>query len=170
MQTLKISQENEKAEYPRLIGLAGIKGVGKTTFAFQVGGDVISLATPIKKMLEVIVPKLFIYEEKESSIPGFPEGVNARRLMQTLGTDWGRNIYPDIWLNFVEEKIVETQAKSSQRIIIDDIRFKNEAEMIRRNNGEIWRLKRAGVRTEDNHISEAGISDDLIDKEIWLDA
>jgi hypothetical protein len=182
MQTFKISEtgEGEEFAYPKLIGLSGLKGVGKTTFAFQIGGHVISLASPIKKMLEVIVPKIYIYEEKEADIPGFPDGVNARLLMQTLGTEWGRNLYPDIWLNFVEEKIAETQSKwangmdneddmFTHRIVVDDIRFENEAEMIRRNKGEVWRLKRAGVETSDAHISEAGVPDELIDKEILLD-
>ena len=181
MQTFKISETGEGKEfaYPKLIGLSGLKGVGKTTFAFQIGGHVISLATPIKKMLEVIVPKIYIYEEKEADIPGFPDGVNARVLMQTLGTGWGRNLYPEIWLNFVEEKIAEVQREWKDhdngddlfinRIIVDDIRFENEAEMIRRNKGEVWRLKRAGVETNDSHISEAGVPDELVDKEILLD-
>lgn len=177
MQTFKISETGEGSEftYPKVIGLSGVKGVGKSTFAHQIGGEVISLASPIKKMLEVIVPKIFIYEEKEKDIPGFPEGVNARLLMQTLGTEWGRNLYPDIWINFVEDKIAEAQGRwqvtdcYSQRIIVDDIRFKNEADMIRRNKGEVWRLKRAGVETSDAHISESGIPDELVDKEILLD-
>jgi hypothetical protein len=177
MQTFKISETGEGSEftYPKVIGLSGVKGVGKSTFAHQIGGEVISLASPIKKMLEVIVPKIFIYEEKERDIPGFPKGVNARLLMQTLGTEWGRNHYPEIWINFVEEKIAEAQGRwkvtdcYSQRIIVDDIRFKNEADMIRRNKGEVWRLKRAGVETNDSHVSEAGVPDELVDKEILLD-
>lgn len=182
MQTFKISETGKGTEftYPRLIGLSGSKGVGKTTFAFQMGGHVLSLATPIKKMLEVIVPKIYIYEEKQKDIPGFPAGVNGRVLMQTLGTEWGRNLYPDLWLNFIEEKIAEKYGEWEknpydpdepfiQRLIVDDIRFKNEANMIRRNGGEVWRLKRSGLHNNDTHISEVGVPDELVDKEILLD-
>ena len=70
----------------------------------------------------------------------------------------------------IVQKFGGTSVGSGERIAAVAEIIKNEAEMIRRNNGEIWRLRRAGVRTEDNHISEAGISDELIDKEIWLDA
>ena len=89
MQTLTYSEARD-GTYPYLIGLAGHKGVGKTTMAHWIGGlwgepksyEILSLAKPIKDMLAVIIPKLYIYEEKEKQIPGFPEGVTARQLMQ----------------------------------------------------------------------------------------
>ena len=120
MQTFKISETGEGSEftYPKVIGLAGVKGVGKSTFAYQIGGHVISLASPIKKMLEVIVPKIYIYEEKEADIPGFPDGVNARLLMQTLGTEWGRNLYPDIWLNFLLRRRLQRLRQNGQEVWI----------------------------------------------------
>jgi len=55
------------------------------------------------------------------------------------------------------------------RIIIDDVRFRNEAEMIRRHDGEIWRLKREGVDYSEDHVSEVALPDELIDKEIIVD-
>tara|TARA_B100000963_G_scaffold357389_1_gene379478 strand:- start:5925 stop:6500 length:576 start_codon:yes stop_codon:yes gene_type:complete len=186
MQTLTIS-ETRDGEYPDLIGLAGHKGVGKTTLAHEIGGlwsepsrgyEILSLAKPIKKMLEVIVPKLYIYEEKEKEIPGFPEGVTARHLMQTLGTEWGRDMYPDIWLNFVEVEIFNIRqgwtdqhcyTEFPTQIIVDDIRFPNEARMIKRSGGEVWRLVREGVNSKDGHSSEQGLDEELIDKEIKLD-
>tara|TARA_B100000212_G_scaffold340513_2_gene321288 strand:- start:355 stop:930 length:576 start_codon:yes stop_codon:yes gene_type:complete len=186
MQTLTIGEARD-AKYPDLIGLAGNKGVGKTTLAHDIGAlwsepskgyEVLSLAKPIKKMLEVIIPKIFIYEEKEKEIPGFPDGVTARSLMQSLGTEWGRNTYPDIWLNFVEIEIFNIRQTWTQQhcytefptqIIVDDIRFPNEARMIKRLGGEVWKLTRKGVNSLDNHSSEQGLSEELVDKEIILD-
>lgn len=180
MQTFKISDAIDAKEfkYPVVIGLTGPKGVGKTTLAHRIGGSLISFSTPIKKMLEVIVPKINIYEEKETQLPGFPEGVNARRLLQSLGTEFGRNHYPDIWVNFVEEKIAEevdiwehnqVYREFPLRIIIDDVRFRNEAEMIHRHKGEVWRLKRKGVEYLEDHVSERALPDEIIDKEIIAD-
>jgi len=86
MQTFKISNaiNGKEFNYPIVIGLTGPKGVGKTTLAHRIGGTLISFSTPIKKMLEVILPRINIYEEKEKQLPGFPEGISARTLLQSL--------------------------------------------------------------------------------------
>ena len=92
MQTFTLSKDINSKEFtfPRLIGLTAPKGMGKTTFANRIGGEILSLATPIKHMLELIIPKIYIYEEKEKQVPGFAEGITARVLMQRLGTEFGR--------------------------------------------------------------------------------
>ena len=175
MQTYKISQaiSGEEFKFPPIIGLTGHKGVGKSTLANAIGGRIISFATPIKKMLEVIMPKRYIYEDKEKQIVGFPEGVTGRTCLQSLGTEWGRAMYSDIWVNFAEIEIAAHQKESaasqlSGRIVIDDVRFENECTMIKRLNGEIWRVIRDGVENNDQHISEAGIRDELVDKQILV--
>jgi translation initiation factor RLI1 len=175
MQTFKISKALEAKEFtfPKVIGLTGPKGIGKSTFANRVGGVILSLSSPIKEMLSVIVDKKYLYEDKEVQIPGFPEGLNGRRLLQTLGTEWGRNLYSSIWLDATHDKIANLVAQASVtdnqflRVIVDDIRFKNEANMIKELGGEVWRIKRVGfVPLEDDHSSEEGLSDEYINKEI----
>ena len=82
---------------PKIIGLCGPKGVGKSTYAksFE-GAAVLSFATPIKEMLKVILPHPAWLEKKEEPIPGFPDGITVRRMLQSLGTEWGREtIYPN---------------------------------------------------------------------------
>lgn len=175
MQTYKISEalSGKEFEIPAIIGLTGLKGVGKSTLADKIGGKIISFSTPIKQMLEVIIAPRFLYKQKEDQIVGFPEGITARRCLQTLGTEWGRAMYPDIWVNFAEVEIMthQIEARSQQvsgRIIIDDVRFENECQMIKSHKGEIWRVTRLGVESCDNHVSEAGLNDDLVDKEIMV--
>jgi septin family protein len=163
-----------------IIGLAGPKGVGKSTYANQLVFDmvsekpctapdlakirIISFATPLKEMLGCIVHQDYI-DDKERVIPNL--GVSARHCLQTLGTEWGRNIHPDIWINITKHRMEESDAKI---FIIDDVRFDNEAEMICEMGGEVWKLSRSGVKEDDNHISESGISDNLITKNVNLDS
>ena len=158
----------------RIYGLAGPKGVGKSTFASQMAFDfyrdgytgqvrIMSFATPLKQMLACIVNQHFI-ENKEEIIPQL--GVSARYCLQTLGTEWGRNtISNDIWVNLAKHRIEESTEKI---FIIDDVRFDNEAKMIRELGGAVWNLTREGIGGEDAHISESGISKKFITKEVVL--
>ena len=161
----------------KIIGLAGPKGVGKSTYANQLVFDmyktrewsdairIISFASPLKEMLGCIVHKDYI-EDKERVIPNL--GVSARHCLQTLGTEWGRNLISDsIWIDITRHRIEESDAKI---FIIDDVRFDNEAEMIRDMGGEVWKLSRSGVNEDDAHISESGVSDNLITKHVNLDS
>lgn len=160
----------------KIIGLAGPKGVGKSTYANQlafemyrteglVAARVMSFAGPLKEMLGCIVHNDYI-EDKERIIPNL--GVSARYCLQTLGTEWGRNIISsDIWINITRHRIEESEEKF---FIIDDVRFDNEAKMILDMGGEVWKLSRSGVSEDDDHISESGISDNLITKNVNLDS
>ena len=63
-------------------------------------------------------------------------GVTGRSLLQSLGTEWGRNIVgQDIWVQAMEQKF---QSSYAPLRIIDDLRFENEAHMVRRLGGEVW--------------------------------
>ena len=174
MQTFTLSQavSSKEFKFPRVIGLTGPKGVGKSTLAEKVGGQIHSLATPIKEMLSLIIPSEYLHEKKEDQIPGMANGFTARRAMQTLGTEWGRAQDPDIWVRLVEDKITDQIAWATAtgydffRCIVDDIRFPNEVDMIHRLEGEVWRVTREGHIVSDSHVSEQGIPDSSIDKEI----
>lgn len=122
-----------------------------------------SFAEPIRQMLEQIVPRDYLTDKKEEVIPWL--GVTGRQMLQRLGTEFGRALADDIWVKIAESDLAKND---SIPIIFDDVRFPNEAEMIRRRGGQVWRLARAGIVSNDNHSSEDGIPDELIDRHIEL--
>lgn len=156
----------------KLIAFTGLKTAGKTTakeyfMALDKYPVQMSFATPLKRaLLAMGFSHAEIYRmDKEETIPPF--GKSYRTLMQTLGTDWGRNmIHKDIWL-FMFERQYRLEVKSGTTIVvIDDIRYDNEADLIRSLGGKIIRVVRDGLVSTDTHSSERGISDNLIDHTI----
>lgn len=76
-----------------------------------------------------------------------------RELLQRFGTEVGRNINPDIWIEALFTSLEDTGS-----YIITDLRFKNEAEAIKdRLNGKLIRINRESVVMP--HDSETGLDD-----------
>jgi len=85
---------------------------------------------------------------------------SPRKMMQLLGTEWGRNcVDADLWVKAAKRKIEKI---SAQAIVFDDIRFENEAAMIRGLGGLIIHIDRGDLIT-DEHASESGINDHVSD-------
>ena len=64
-----------------------------------------------------------------------------RKLLQLEGTEKGRNIYgDDIWIRYVKAWSELYMSRGIKYIIIPDVRFKNEYEFIKQNNGIIFRM------------------------------
>ena len=142
-----------------IIGIAGRARSGKDTIANFIltmqGGYRYSFADPIRNMLKALGIDLshpYWLENKENIIPVL--GASPRRLMQTLGTEWGRKlINPDLWL------IMATQhfAQQGPGMIIADIRFENEAKWVRNNGGIVIHVDRPNIQKVEDHVSEQGI-------------
>jgi len=160
---------------PKLIGLySTAPGCGKTTAAnLLIEHQRVSFAAPLKRAVWNMLNDLglegfrYVYTDKEAIIPEL--GVSARHMMQTLGTEWGRAcIHPDFWVMIAR---VETQRiiTNGGCVVIDDVRFPNEAAMIRNLGGELWRIDRPGVSYDGNHSSEGGLEGITPDKVIIND-
>ena len=107
----------------------------------------------------------FIRFDKEGCIPGI--GASARHLMQTLGTEWGRDcVHPDVWVTACKTELARSTAKL---VVFDDVRFENEAALIRELGGFIIHIERGTWSPIDSHSSELGLVDMPEDSMIFND-
>jgi len=145
---------------PKLIGLTGRARSGKDSLASYLrahhGFHSLAFADPIREGLQAMfgIGDHFAYDAKEVPIPGI--GKSYRELAQTLGTEWGRElISPEIWLRVMVLRV--ERVLSTKSVVITDVRFENEAELIRKNGGIIFHLRRENQPEVREHISENGI-------------
>ena len=160
---------------PRLIGLySPAPASGKTTVAdLLIEHQRVAFAAPLKRAVSRLIDELgmdgyyFVYEDKEAIIPEL--GVSARHMMQTLGTEWGRAcIHPDFWVMIARAK-TQRIMNDGGSVVIDDVRFPNEAAMVFELGGELWRIDRPGVSYDGSHESEGGLEDITPDRVIVND-
>jgi hypothetical protein len=138
---------------PRLIGLAGHGGAGKSTAARELramGFEVVTTGGPLKAALRSV---LAAFELSPNRIERMIEGDLKRKpcellgghspthAMQTLGTNWGREMVdPQLWIRPARLKIKAALA-ARKRVVLDNVRFDNEGALIRELDGEIWSVK-----------------------------
>lgn len=133
-----------------LIGIAGKARGGKDTLASYLLDNLdgtwsrSSFADPIKEMLRAI--GVDCSDDKKSEISN-DYGVTARYMMQTLGTEWGRELIGShIWVNAF------ARLNAGKSIVVPDVRFENEAELVRAHGVLIHLVGRGGI--EGDHVSE----------------
>lgn len=80
-----------------------------------------------------------------------------RQLLQKFGTEVGRNISYNIWVDSLINDYLKAKSGSSRPYwIVTDVRFQNEAESIRENGGILIRLNRK-TNLNDDHSSEIAL-------------
>lgn len=140
---------------PLIIGLYSSQaGSGKSEVAAVLCRhryELVKFAAPLKAMARALLVSMgFTHRHaermvegdlKEEVVPGF-DTVTPRHLMQTLGTDWGREaISNDLWTKVAISKAASITAEGG-RVVIDDMRFPNEFEAIREVGGVTVRIDR----------------------------
>lgn len=167
----------------KIIGLTGQKGNGKSEIAKALlrgnaqhvdnGTNICtySFAMPIKHICLILFGgehRHWYGDAKEQELPDWK--TTPRRIMQRVGTEmfrkeWGEDFWircAQVHLNRMDEYHRDLH-NSNICVIIDDVRFDNEAEFIINNGGSIYEVRKLPfVVSEDTHASEQGISPSYI--------
>lgn len=124
--------------------------------------SVVSVATPIKEMLLSLgLSRDEVYGSGKEEPCGLLCGKTPRHAMRTLGTEWGRKqIGPCLWTNAWSKRVIDKLGKG--KVIVDDIRFDDEADVIKQLGGTVVEIVRQQAVTV-HHISEGGINPTYID-------
>lgn len=151
------------------IGIAGAKRAGKDTLARGLAGalapiPVDSFAAPIRRFVADLLG--WSLDELEARKEDRVSWLDAtpRHMMQTLGTEWGRNLVdPELW-------VASTFARNPTGAILADVRFRDEARAIRDDYGVVIRVSRPGFGPgRDTHVSERPLPANLVDIELVND-
>lgn len=134
----------------KVIGIAGKMGTGKTTLATDLQrilpgswyktafADL--LKREVSEKFDLKLWDCYHAKRKRVLIPGrgFME---IRSVLQWWGTEIRRNEDPGYWTNAMEKEISHAWATDMDGVVVDDVRFENEAQLVKDSNGTLIRLE-----------------------------
>jgi Deoxynucleotide monophosphate kinase len=82
--------------------------------------------------------------------------VTVRRILQWWGTEYRRAQDPDYWTRAWERKVAGYDL-ARVNVLVDDVRFLNELNVIRNLGGHLVRIDRSGYAAGGNHASEISL-------------
>lgn len=146
-----------------LLGIAGPKNSGKDTCAYRLelnlGGAVLRpFAWPVKRVCQ----ELFLLSYSQLHDTDAKEkvdsrwGMSPRQMFQQVGTDYvRRQLDPNHWLKHFElwyqnERLLHPKIP----VIVPDVRFQNEVDLIHKLGGKVIYVYRPFVHNADAHESE----------------
>lgn len=152
---------------------------GKSEVAKALNCKVLKFAEPLKDMLRVLfrsvgygetqIEAFLEGDQKDTPIPEFG-GKTPRYLMQTLGTEWGRQLVSDsIWTDILAYRATFALTHG-KHVVVDDMRFPNEFECLKGLGAKTVKVTRPGVVAKTNHKSEGLLDEHQFDQTILNDS
>ena len=165
-----------------IIGIAGKSQSGKDTTAMMINflsqypdasfhtywesdfpfdwddNTIVHYADLLKDVSEIMLslPRFTLQSQRgKSSTIEWLDGMTCREFLQKLGTAVRNEVHPDFWVRALINRRIKNKEKLT---IIPDVRFPNEAQVIKDNGGFLIRMERPGAGAGD-HISETALDD-----------
>lgn len=149
-----------------IIGLIGYAQTGKDSLSEVLVSKYnfkrIAFADKIRELLYEMDPPVPIGVSSELHVVGLQNYVDifgwdeakqhhvVRSMLQNLGVGARKLFHKEFW---IMQAFYNLEPKD-QNYVITDVRFTNEADIIKRMGGTIWRITRPGVGAVNSHISE----------------
>lgn len=147
-----------------IIGISGKKGSGKTTVAEIIKKyskkttEILNFADPLKLgciyMFNLEPNQVWVHKEQKDIWWDVP----IRKILQVVGTELMREHLPKyipemdkVWIRMMEKKIQNSHANL---IVVGDVRFLDEHELIKKLGGIVLRVERLQKDHQDEHTSE----------------
>lgn len=152
---------------PRVVGLTGLAGSGKSTVAALLrmrGFHELGFADALRAEVDEAVvdnqpPPMpvgvrFCWNKlKFGEVYQKPTSYAARKVLQWWGTEYRRSLDENYWVKRLEPLASITLI--STPVVISDVRFPNEAACIWRLGGQVWKIQRSEISvTVPKHSSE----------------
>jgi hypothetical protein len=151
-----------------IIGLTGYARSGKDTVAKilvdNYGFTRVAFADKIRELLHEVNPVVGtirlndIVDEYGWDIA--KQKPEVRDLLQNLGVG-ARKLFGD---KFWVHQAMGSIAEAHPNIVVTDVRFTNEADTLKINGAQLWRVKRPGIEAINGHISESELDNYKVDK------
>jgi len=140
-----------------IVGICGLIGSGKDTiadqlvqnysfkklsFADKLKDSVASMFDWDRELLDGKTKESRDWREQEDKFwsKEMGQSITPRFVLQKFGTECMREgFYDGIWVSLTKKKILDNPAV---KWVIPDVRFENEAKMIKEIGGEVWWVKR----------------------------
>lgn len=133
-----------------IIGITGKKRSGKDTFAdfiIKNSNGTASKMSFADSLKDEVAQMLNISRARIEDDKSF-----FRPLLQWYGTEWRRgNFGSDYWITQLKNRV---SMSASKVVIVPDVRFRNEAELIKQMKGTLVRVEKEGENSDDRHASE----------------
>ena len=157
-----------------IIGLSGYAQSGKDATAnllcLNYDYQRRAFADPMRHALQIINPKLDSITHVSDLVDDYgwdiaKKNPEVRRLLQVLGTDFGRKMLgDDVWI-----KMTMRDLRQDDRVVISDVRFPNEADAIKKLGGTVLRINRKNHSAVNGHPSEHAMDNYMFNHVIYND-
>lgn len=169
----------------KLILVHGLKFAGKSQVAERLMGDHgyvrVKMADPLKNMIRSLLRDAGLDADTiERCVEGDMKevpleqlcGRTTRYAMMMLGNEWRDLLHDKLWAYIAASKI-EALLADGRRVVVDDIRYPHEIEILERFNPVKWVITRGDLHFqpygEDRHPSERPMPPSLFDAHIVND-